>query len=533
MTVTEAPPSPSPAASPEPRREPRGLPAVLGSGDHKTVGRVWIGASILFLLLTAVVGALLGAERVTVDELEVLGNDHVLQLFSLYRVGITFLVVLPLFLGLATAVVPLQVGAPTIAFPRAAAGALWTWLGGSILLLVSYAIDGGPVGADFLDPDAVALGLLGWGLVIVGLLVAAVCVATTVVALRAPRMSLAQVPPFSWSMLVAGIIWVLSLPVLLAGLLLAYLDLRYGQLLFAQSGELFQRLDWAFDQPQVYAMAIPVLGVAAEIVPVTAGVVQRHRAALWAGLGGFGLLAFGAWAQPFYRPTLTEEAVYVAVAFAIGLPVLAVLGGMADSLRAHRPTFRPALGLALVALLLLLGAVAAGAAAVVEPFELLGTTWQVGHLDLVFAASLLAALAALSWWAPKLWGRHLSAPLTFGAGLLVLGGGVLLSVAEGVAGALDQPEFSFVAFDPQDGVETFNLIGAIGAGLLALGALVAALAVVRVMVGSDTAEDADDPWDGQTLEWSTTSPPPVGNFATPVPEVTSATPLVASEEVEA
>jgi cytochrome c oxidase subunit 1 len=150
--VTEAPPSAPPEATQEPRPEARGLPAVLGSGDHKTIGRLWIGAAALFLLLTVVVGVLLGVEAITVDELEVLGNDHVLQFFSLYRVGLTFLVVLPFFLGLATAIVPLQVGASSIAFPRAAGAALWTWLGGALLLLVSYGLDGGPVAAPNLDP---------------------------------------------------------------------------------------------------------------------------------------------------------------------------------------------------------------------------------------------------------------------------------------------------------------------------------------------------------------------------------------------
>jgi heme/copper-type cytochrome/quinol oxidase subunit 1 len=533
MTVTEAPPSAPAETSSEAQPERRGPAALFGTGDHKTVGRLWIGASALFLLLVVVVGALLGFERVDLGSNEVLGNDHVLQFFSLYRFGLTFLVVVPLFIGLATAIVPLQVGASTLAFPRAAAAALWTWFGGAALLLVSYALDGGPVGTG--DADAEALGILGLGLAVLGLLVAVVCVVTTVIALRTPYQSLAQVPPFAWSMVVAGVIWLLSFPVLLAGLLLAYLDLRHGGLAFATPDTLFQRLDWVFVQPQVYALAIPALGVAAEVVPVSAGVVQRHRGVIWAGIGGFGAFAFGAWAQPFWRDRVAEDAPYVVVAFAIGLPLLLVLGGLADCARQNRPKPNAALVLVGLSLLVLLAAVGAGAATAVDAFELYGTSWQTGHLDLVFGASLLAAAAGLTWWAPKIWGRHLPGPAALLGGLALAGGAVVAGVGQGIAGALDQLAFPFADYGPgglpvPDGVETLNLVSAIGSVLLALGAVLVVLGLLKAALGRTVADDADDPWGGQTLEWSTTSPPPAGNFAEPVPEVTSATPLVTDEE---
>jgi cytochrome c oxidase subunit I len=186
--------------------------------------------------------------------------------------------------------------------------------------------------------------------------------------------------------------------------------------------------------------------------------------------------------------------------------------------------------LSMLGLLLLLAAVGVGAAAVVESFHLLGTTWVVGQMNLVFTASLMAAVAAVSWWAPKIWGRHVPSVLAIGAGLLIAGGGVVLAAAEGVAGILDEPANSFEGFDARDGVDTFNLIAAIGSIVLAVGALVAVLALLRVIAGRRTADDAADPWAGQTLEWSAPSPPPTGNFPEPVPEVTSATPLVAAEE---
>jgi heme/copper-type cytochrome/quinol oxidase subunit 1 len=322
-----------------------------------------------------------------------------------------------------------------------------------------------------------------------------------------------------------------TIPDLLTGELLAYLDLRYGQVAFATSGTLFQRFQWVFDQPQVYALAIPVLGVVAEIVPVSTGVVQRGRAALYGGIAGFGILAFGAWAQPSYDPSILEDAPYIVAAFAIGLPLLAVVGGLADSARQGRPKLRPALFLAVLGTLLLLAAVAAGAAGVIDGFDLLGTSWQTGHLDLVFAASLLGGAAGLAWWAPKIWGRHVPAGAALLGGLAIAGGGLLAAVTKGIAGALDQPSFPFAGgFEVEDSFETLNLISAIGSIVLALGAVLVVLGLLRAGMGTSTDDDVDDPWGGQTLEWSTTSPPPAGNFAEPVPEVTSATPLVAGDE---
>ncbi|HYF47659.1 MAG TPA: cbb3-type cytochrome c oxidase subunit I [Acidimicrobiales bacterium] len=531
MTVTEAPPSAPTETRPAAVRELRGLPAVLGSGDHKTVGRLWLGGAALFLLGTVVVGAILGFEAVTLDKLEVLGRDNVLQAFSAYRWGLAFLVVIPFFLGLATAIVPLQVGAPSIAFPRAAAGALWTWFGGAIVLVLSYALDGGPVGGPDIDADAVAMGLVGLALVLIGIVLGTVCVVTTAIALRAPVMRLFHVPPFTWSMVVAGSIWILSIPVLLAGVLLAYLDLRYGQVEFATPDTLFQRLQWAFDQPQVYVLAIPVLGIAAEVVPVSVGVVQKGRAAVLAGIAAFGALAFGAWAQPAFDPSILEDAPYVLVAFVIGLPLLAVVGGLADSARTGTPKLRPPLLLVVLGILVLLAAVGAGAAHVVDGLDLLGTSWQPAHLDLVFTACLLGVAAGVAWWAPKLWGRFVPTPVALLAGLVIAGGGLLTAVPKGIAGALDQPAFPFAGgFEIEDSMETLNLVSAIGAIVLALGAVLLVLGLLRAALGRGRHDDVDDPWAGQTLEWSTTSPPPVGNFAAPVPEVTTATPLVATDE---
>jgi cytochrome c oxidase subunit 1 len=171
------------------------------------------------------------------------------------------------------------------------------------------------------------------------------------------------------------------------------------------------------------------------------------------------------------------------------------------------------------ALLLLAGA-AAGAIEVIEPLKLLGTTWQAGQIHLtLFGGGTLAAFAALWFWAPKIWGQHLSEKAGFLVALLVLGGAVLLAVPDLVTGAAEDQPRAAIEWDSSDTVTTSNAISLAGGGLGALGAIVALGAVAGAAIRKRGVPAVDDPWGGWTLEWRTTSPPPPHNFEE-IPDVT-------------
>jgi heme/copper-type cytochrome/quinol oxidase subunit 1 len=394
-------------------------------------------------------------------------------------------------------------------------------LGGG-LLLASLAFGGGPLGD---EPDMVDLWFASWGLVLAGLAVGTICVVVTVITLRTPDMTLSLVPFFSWSMVVAGTLWVLTLPALGASLLLGYLDHRYGQLLFGDPGALFGYTTWVFDQPAAYIAAIPVLGVLAEIAPVTAGREQRNRAAQLGAIAAFGVLSFGVWAQPAISLEFVDTPLYVGMAFAIGVPVLALLGGVIDTIRRGRYDGIAPLILAFAAVDLLLLAVLGGAIGSIEDLELLGTTWQTAQNDLIWVSAVTGGLAALYWWAPKIWGRLLSSASGYALTAVIVLGALLLAVPLAIAGALDQPAYVF-EHEARDGVEALNGTAVAGAALLAVAALVVVYALARALTKRPApGADVADPWGGQTLEWSTGSPPPVANFDDAVPEVTTATPI--------
>jgi cytochrome c oxidase subunit I len=540
MTVTEASRDAAveAAATPAPTAPPTGLAAVVGSGDPRTIGKLFVGTSLVFLLASGVAGALVGFEQADASGSEIFQADTALRVFTLHSTAALFLGVLPLLLGLATAVVPLQVGASTVAFPRASAAAYWVWLVSGGIVLASYAIDGGPFGT---ESDAVGLYVLGLVAVAVALFVAAVSVVTTVLALRAPGLSLRRTPLFSWSVLVGGTVWVLTLPVLAAMLLLSYLDLRYGQQFLGGSGGIYNRVAWLFWQPTLYLVAVPALGIVADVVPVFAQRRhQKHGAAMFL-LGLLAAVGFGAWTQigvsidGSSTPTpWLFEGPWIAVSFVAIVPVLGLFGLWNLTLAKGKVRLSTPLILAQMGALAILVGVAAGGATAIESLDLDGTTWMTAQATLVLGGALVAGLGGVAFWAPKLYGKLLpDAAVRLGATVLFLGVFVA-AVPEAIAGTLGQLRFaaggilsadagSLPGVDAADvdTVEVLNLVAGIGLAVMVVGALLVSLALLKRRSGDGPG---DDPWNGHTLEWATTSPPAVGHFAE-LPRITSEAPV--------
>jgi heme/copper-type cytochrome/quinol oxidase subunit 1 len=532
MTVTEtqAPPAAettAPALAPP--RPATGIAAVLGSGEHKTIGRLWIFTAFVHLVIAGVTGALVGVERVDTSGLgDVLDADVFAQTYSLHAVAGTFLFLLPLLLGLAIHVVPLQVGSATLAFPRAAAAAYWTYLIGGGVLIASFLADGGPFGG---DAEAVELFVASFIAVLVALTLAAICVATTVFALRAPGMGLHRTPLFSWSSLVTAALVVLTLPVLAALMLLVYVDHRYGPTFLGGSDGVFARIAWAWGQPSVYVFAIPVLGIVGDIVPVAARTrITLHRVAMGC-IGAFGLFAFGAWAMPGFSPTddtassleFVGEVPFYAFSILVLLPALAFAGLLGDTLRRGSLALTSPLLWAMSALLMLLAGAANGILVSIEPFDLVGTTAQAAQAHYVLVAALLGLFAGLVHWAPKLFGTLVpELPSKVLAGLALVAT-VLLCLPDLITGFLEQSARLGGVTDDVDAVEALNVVSIAGGLLLVLVALAFVGLVFKAAAGP--ADAGDDPWEGHTLEWATTSPPPAGNFAAALPAITSEAPV--------
>jgi heme/copper-type cytochrome/quinol oxidase subunit 1 len=474
-----------------------GLTGLLGTGRHRSIGRLWVGTSLVFLVVTGGIGAALGAERLKPETYNLLNKDNFAQSLSLHGVAGVFLFALPILIGLGTIVVPRQLGAHSIAFPRAAALAYWAYLIGGAMVVVSYLINGGPFGG---NQHGVDLFLASLAMVVAALVLASVCIATTVLALRRQGMTLSRVPLFAWSMLVAASVWIVSLGLLFGVLVLLYVDHRYRAFVFAPNTDIAAWLRWTITQPQVYAFAIPVLGFVGDVVPVFARTRARMYGVQLAAIGAFGGLSFGAWTYlQFSHPHLTRQALYVAVAFAVLLPLLAFTAAVAETVRGGRIRLGSPLLFAIASLLMLLAGAVVGAVRVVDPFKLVGTTADSSVIHYVLGATAIAAIGAIHYWWPHVLTRPLGEGLARLNALVLLLGVILLALPDIFSGLLDEPAGSLYT-NVRDGVPALNAVSFAG-GLLVLLAVVLFVVNLAVSMARTLDEETLDPWDGHTLEW--------------------------------
>ena len=281
MAITETSPE---TDAPTPPEEQLLEQSGTGGTDHKVIGTLFIAAALVFLVVG---GALAGVMRAQLSgpDVDIVGGGGYRLLFTMHGVIMVFLFLLPMWLGLASAMVPLQIGATRMAFPRLHALSLWMFLGGAGMVVaapfVSDVISGWDLSRPIPEGYAVAAGngpdllILGLLVVAVAAIVAAVNLIVTILQLRAPGLTAVRLPMFSWTVAVSSSVMLLALPVLVGALLMLFVDRHYAGPIFSgftgsRGGNplLWPRLFWFAAYPLLWALLLPALGVIADIVPV-------------------------------------------------------------------------------------------------------------------------------------------------------------------------------------------------------------------------------------------------------------------------
>jgi heme/copper-type cytochrome/quinol oxidase subunit 1 len=508
---------------------------VFTSTDHKVIGRHYFAFGLAGLLAVIVVNVLLGIERVDGSDVA-LDADVLAQLIDAQRVGLVFVVLAPLAMAMAVAFVPLQIGARSIAFPRLAFTGFWMWLGGAVLTIVALANNGGTLGG---DSDMVDLFIAGIGLSAIGLTATAGSVATSILTTRAPGMTMRRVSASTWSALVFSLGVVLVMPVLFGTLIYLFLDHRNARTGFGGNEGILTWAGWMFTQPATFLFAIPAVGLLTEIFPITFGRRTPARGVMYAGLALVGVAVLGAVTQqniqnlPWSGSQLStadlDDKARDLVPFLLfnGLPVLGALIVLLVALQIARPSagmkvnVTPAVFYGFFGFGMVLVGMLGNLIHAIDDVALQGTVFEEATLVYIGYGAALGAMGALVHWAPKLWGSTVPAAPAIALAFGGVAATVLAAFPLYIAGLLDQGAGVF--YDNSD-LQIWNVLSLIGHGLMALTALAFVGLLVKTAVGSDD-EVGDDPWEGQTIEWATTSPAPRDNFVD-VPVIQSAEPML-------
>jgi cytochrome c oxidase subunit I len=494
--------------------------------DHKRIGVLYMVTAFAFFLLGGVMALLIRTE-VAQPGRQLLSPQAYNQLFTVHGTIMVFLFVAPFAIGLANYLLPLQVGAPDVAFPRMNALSYWLLLAGGLAILSGFATFGGaaaagwtgytPLSGPRYSPGAgVDLWLFGLLLTSASSMMGAVNFLTTAFLFRAPGMTMWRVPLFTWTTIVTGLIILVSFPPLSVAFSFLFVDRRFGGHLFdpALGGSplLYQHLFWFLGHPEVYVMILPYFGVISEIVPVFSRKPLFGYVGLVLATLGIAGLSMGVWAHHMFTTGAVSNPFFSIMSFLIAVPTGIKFFNWIGTMWRGQLTFPTPMLFALGFMLNFLIGGVTGVIVASPPvdFHVHDTQFVVAHFHYtIMGGSVFGVFAALHFWFPKFTGALLRESLGKLSFWLMMVGFNLTFWPLFVVGLRGMPR-RVVDYDAAAGWGGPNLLATAGSLLLAAGVIVVVVNVVvslrrRIRVG-------DDPWEANSLEWATSSPPPPHNF---------------------
>ncbi len=516
--------------------DPRvGVVEGLISVDHKTIARRLLVATLVFFIGGGVMALLMRLELAQ-PGLQVISTKSYNALFTMHGSTMVYLVVIPLALALGVYMVPLQVGAAELAAPRAALFGLWIFVLGGVVMQAGWLSNGGPGRATWIGVAPLSelartpgsgedLWILGVLLATLGELVLAACVLATALRKRAPGMTLLRMPPFTWTMVATCLMAVVTMPVLVALMGLLWIDRRTGGLFYRGDGPLaYQHLFWFYGHPIVYVMFFPFVGAVAEIFATFSGRRYFGYRIFVFSILLFAALSTSVWGHHMFTTGRIDDRYFALTSHAIIVAAgIEYFDNLATLWRGSiRFTTAFLFACAFLIQFLVGGLTGVWVASPTLDFHANNSYFVVAHFHYtLFAGSMFGAFAAIYYWFPKWSGRLLREGLGK-LHLVVLAVGANLTFAPQFALGQEGMARRIADYPASSGWGTLNLLSTIGAYITALGILIF---LVNVVVSLRRPRWAgDDPWEGQSLEWATSSPPPRHNFDA-LPPVRSYAPL--------
>ncbi|WUW10709.1 cytochrome c oxidase subunit I [Streptosporangium sp. NBC_01469] len=510
----------------------------LTSTDHKVIGYLYLITSFVFFLLAGIMAMIIRAELAH-PGLQVVTQEQYNQLFTMHGTLMLLLFATPLFAGFANVVMPLQIGAPDVAFPRLNMVSYWLFLFGGIIVFFGFITEGGA--ADFgwtgysplssathspqVGGDLWIVGLTMSGL---GTILGSVNFITTIICMRAPGMTMFRMPIFTWNTLLTGVLVLMAFPVLAAALLVLLADRRFGAHVYdplTGGPILWQHLFWFFGHPEVYIIALPFFGIITEVIPV----FSRKPIFGYIGLVGATIaiagLSMTVWAHHMFATGRVLLPFFSFMSFLIAIPTgVKFFNWVGTMWRGHISLDTPMLfAVGFLVTFLLGGLTGVIMASPPLDFHVTDSYFVVAHFHyVVFGTVVFAMFAGFYFWWPKMTGKMLNEKLGKWHFWTLFIGFHTTFFVQHLLGAEGMPR-RYADYSRLDGFTDLNLISSIGGFLLGVSTLpflynlwYTARHAPRVTV--------DDPWGfGNSLEWATSCPPPRHNF-TSIPAIRSERP---------
>ncbi len=517
----------------------RGILGWLTTVDHKKIGIMYLYTTFFFFVVGGIM-ALLVRIQLAEPQNKFLTEAQYNQIFTMHGTTMIFLWVIPVLAGFGNYVLPLMIGARDMAFPRINALSFWLIPLGGLVMYSGFAFggtgDGGWTGYVPLTEKAYSpqagqdLWILGLHLLGISSMLGGINFLCTIHNMRAKGMTWFRLPLFAWSMEVTSALVVLASPFLAGALLMVLLDRQAGAAFFAVnhggSALLYQLMFWFYSHPAVYIMILPAFGIVSEVIPVFSRKPIFGYRAMAYSMAVIAVLGFIVFVHHMFLTglPLAVQTFFSATSMIIGVPTgVKILNWTATlwggSIRYDTPMLF-AVGFLLMFLIGGVDGVYVGSLAV--DYALHGTYWVVSHIHYVlFGGSVMGVFSGVYYWFPKMTGRFLNEKLGKLHFWVMLVGLNLAFMPMHILGMLGMPR-RIASYADNRGWGDLNSISTFGAFLIAISV---AIFLINFFVSLRSPKNApDDPWEGNTLEWATTSPPPQHNFDV-VPEVRSARPV--------
>lgn len=507
--------------------------------DHKKIGYLYLITSFVYFLIAGVMALVIRAQLFAPGLEIVATKEQYNQLFTMHGTIMLLMFATPLFAGFANVLMPLQIGAPDVAFPRLNALAYWFFNFGSLIAVAGFLTPQGaasfgwfaytPLSSQTFTPGIGGnMWVFGLGLSGFGTILGAVNFITTIITMRVPGMTMWRMPIFTWNTLVTSILVLLAFPVLAAAMLALGSDRVFGSHVYdaANGGAiLWQHLFWFFGHPEVYIIALPFFGIVSEIFPVfSRKPIFGYKTLVYATIA-IAALSMTVWAHHMYVTGSVLLPFFALMTMLIAVPTGVKIFNWIGTMWRGSVSFDTPLVFALGFLISFVFGGLTGVILASPPldFHVSDSYFVVAHFHyVVFGTVVFAMFAGFYFWWPKFTGKMLNESLGHWHFWTLFVGFHMTFLIQHWLGVMGMPR-RYATYLPEDGFTWMNQVSTVGSILLAV-SMIPFFLNVYLTHRNGQKVTVNDPWGfGRSLEWATSCPPPRHNF-TSIPRIRSESP---------